>query len=89
MKDQTIFGIVGTALGVVGTATQVNEVVQIVSGVLTAIGCVITWIVIPLLNWHKKAKEDGKITTDELIEGAHTLSDGIAHVTDKDKKDGD
>lgn len=83
-------GIIGTALGVLGSATQTREILQIVSIIITIIGGVITWIVIPVLNWYKKAKSDGKVTTDELIEGAKVTKDGIDKVkkeVDKDAKD--
>ena len=31
----------------------------------------------PLLNWHKDAKKDGKVTYDELLDGLDKLQDGL------------
>lgn len=84
MNDK-IIGIVGTAMGVVGSVVQTKEVLQIISIIITIIGGVITWFVIPVLNWYKHAKKDGKITTDELIEGAKIAKDGIDKVKEASK----
>lgn len=90
MKQELITGALGTTLGVVGTATQTNEVLQTISLIITIIGAVISMIVVPLLSWYLKAKQDGKITADEIKEGAETLNDGIKGVKDEiDKKKGD
>ena len=89
--DNKMLGMIGTGLGLAGTISQMNEIMQIVSAVVTAIGAVITWIIIPLLTWWKNAKKDGKITTEEVEEGVKTLQDGIEKVTkkgdDEDAKD--
>lgn len=88
--DKKMLGMIGTGLGLAGTISQMNEIMQIVSAVVTAIGAIITWIVIPLLTWWKNAKKDGKITTDEVEEGVKTLQDGIENITkekDEDAKD--
>ena len=90
MKQELITGALGTTLGVVGTATQTNEVLQTISLIITIVGAVISMIVVPLLSWYLKAKKDGKITADEIKEGAETLSDGIKGVKDEiDKNKGD
>ena len=73
---------VGNALAVIGTATQTNEVLQIVSTVITIVGGIVTLIVIPLLNWYQRAKKDGKITVSEIKDGIEIVNDGI----DKIKK---
>lgn len=78
-----IGGLVGTGLSAIGTATQTQEILQIISLVITIIGGLVSLIIIPILNWYNKAKKDGKITTDELIEGAETLKDGIEALDDK------
>ena len=49
-------------------------------------------IVVPLLSWYLKAKKDGKITAEEIKDGAETLKDGLDGVNDtikqeKEKKD--
>ena len=85
-------GGIGAALGIVGTATQTNEVLQTISLIITIIGAIISMIVVPLLSWYLKAKKDGKITAEEIKEGAETLKDGLDGVNDtikqeKEKKD--
>ena len=72
-----IIGGVASSLSAVGTSIQTNEVLQIISLVLTIVGTLITFIVLPLLNWYIKAKKDGKITIDEVKEGVDTLQEGI------------
>ena len=86
MKQELITGAVGATLGVVGTATQTNEVLQTISLIITIIGAIISMIVVPLLSWYLKAKADGKITPEELKEGAEVLKDGLEK-TEKEIKD--
>lgn len=91
IRDEVIGGSIGTALSAIGTGLQTNEVLQTISLVITIIGGLITFIIVPLLNWYKNAKKDGKIDKDELkegvdiiVEGSEKLKDGI----DQIKKDG-
>ena len=91
MKRELIGGAVGTLLSATGTALQTQEVLQIISLCITIIGAIISMIILPLLTWYKNAKKDGKITEDEIKEGAETLKEGIEGVkqTLDDKKKGD
>lgn len=87
-----IGGIIGTGLSAIGTAIQTSEVLQIISLVITIIGALISMILIPILSWYKRAKQDGKITVDEVIEGGETLQEGTNAVIDlidknKEKED--
>ena len=84
-------GIFGTVLSATGTAMQPSEVLQIISLIITIVGGLITLIIIPLWTWWHKAKADGKITEDEVKEGAETLKEGIENFqqTLNDKKKGD
>ena len=77
MKNELIAGGVGTTLGAVGTATQLNEVLQTISLVLTILGALFSFVVVPLLSWYRNAKKDGKIDVDELTDVAKTLKDGF------------
>lgn len=85
MKEEMIVGSVGTSLGIIGTATQVNEVLKTISLVLTIVGALITYIIVPLIAWYKKAKADNKITTEEIKEGIEIITTG----TEKVKEDVD
>lgn len=91
LRDELIGGTIGTAISAVGTGLQTNDVLQTISLVITIIGGLITFIIVPLSNWYKNAKKDGKIDKDELkegidiiVEGSEKLKDGI----DQIKKDG-
>ena len=87
---ELVGGVIGTTLSAIGTATQTQEILQIVSLIITILGGIISFIVIPILNWYRKAKEDGKITIDEIKEGAETLEDGINKLDKEIKeKEGD
>lgn len=87
MKNELIVGGIGTALSAVGTATQTQEILQIVSLIITILGGVISFIVLPILNWYQKAKKDGKITVDEIKEGVETLQDGIEKTKEEIEKE--
>lgn len=82
-----ITGAVGTSLGVIGTATQTNEILQTISLIITIVGAIISMIVVPILSWYFKAKQDGKITPDEIKEGVEIIKDGAEKLSDtlKDK----
>ena len=86
MKQEMITGTVGTALGIIGTATQTEQVLRIVSLVMTIIGALITYVALPLLAWYKKSKADGKITADEVKEGVEIIKDGTEKVQDEVNK---
>lgn len=86
MNKEFIGGIVGTILSSTGAIADVNEVLTIVSTVITILGGIITLIVIPLVSWYRRAKEDGKITTDELKEGKDIIQHGVEDLKDKTKK---
>lgn len=88
MKNEYIAGGVGAALGVVGTATQVNETLQTISLIITILGALVSFVVVPLLNWFKSAKKDGKITPDEISEGVETLQEGISKTQETIEKKG-
>ena len=89
MKNEIIMGTIGTGLSAVGTATQTNEILQTVSLIITIIGGLITFVVLPILNWYSKAKQDGKIDAEEIKEGVQIITDGSEKVKDEiDKKEG-
>ena len=86
MNKEVVGGMCGTALSAVGTGLQTSEVLQIISLVLTIIGSLIT-IAMAIINWWKKAKADGKITSDEIQEGIEIIQDGLDDLKDKTQKD--
>lgn len=89
MRNEMIAGAVGTALGIAGTATQTNQVLETISLIITIIGALISFVVVPLLNWYRSAKKDGKISAEEIQEGAETLKQGLDKTKETiDKKGG-
>ena len=86
--NNLLIGTCGTTLSFIGTATQTNEILQNISLVITIIGGIITFIILPLLNWYQKSKQDGKIDNDELKDGIDIIVDGTEKIKDEiDKKD--
>ena len=65
MKNRQLASYGSNALGAICTALQTNEILQIISLVLTIIATAFS-ISFTIFNWYKKAKEDGKITTEEI-----------------------
>ena len=89
MKNEIITGTIGTSLSAIGTTIQTNEILQTISLIITILGGLITFIVLPLLNWYNKAKKDGKIDAEEIKEGVKIITDGSEKVKDEiDKKEG-
>lgn len=89
MKDKLICGSIGTALSAVGTGLQPNDVLEMISLIITIIGGIITFIVMPLLSWYKKSKADGKIDADEAQEAIKIIADGSEKIkgqVDNDEK---
>ena len=89
--NEMVVGAVGTATSGVGTALQTNEVLQTISLIITIIGGILTFIVMPLYKWLKEAEKDGKIDKDEIKEGVKILGEGVEKVQNSldDKKKGD
>ena len=90
MKNELIGGSIGTALSAVGTGLQTNDVLQTISLIITIIGGLITFIIVPLVTWYKNAKKDGKIDKDEIEDAIDIVVEGSekikGQVEDKDEK---
>lgn len=87
MKDELLVGGIGTALSAVGTATQMNELLQIISLIITIVGGIISFIVLPLITWFINAKKDGKIDKKEITDAVGIVSEGASKIKeDLDKK---
>lgn len=90
IREELIGGSIGTALSAVGTGLQTNEVLQTISLIITIIGGLMTFIIVPLVNWYKRAKIDGKIDKDELKNGVDIIVKGSEKLKDEidNKKEG-
>lgn len=75
MSDKMTMGILGTAVSGIGAGLSVTELQAIISIIITIAGFVIS-VLIPLImklvGKIKKAKEDGKITKEEIDDIAST-----------------
>lgn len=88
MKFKDVFEISGNGVMYILTATQTKEVFEIISLVLSILISILI-IVGKIITWYKKAKEDGKITADELKEGVDIIKDGTQEIKEKVDKKGD
>lgn len=66
-------------------AVQQNETLQIIEFVFSAVTSAVL-IAFRIWRWVKDAKADGKITKEELEEGAKIIADGVEEISDKIKK---
>ena len=83
MKDNIIYGSIGTALSAIGTGLQTNEVLETISLIITIIGGIITFIIAPLLSWYNKSKTDSKIDTNEIQEAIKIISNGSEKIKEQ------
>ena len=63
------------------TAIQTKEIFQIISLVLSILISIFI-IVGKVIEWYKKAKEDGKITKDEIKEWSNNVKEDINSIKD-------
>ena len=71
MKDDAIAS-GGSVLSWILTITQTNEIFALIQIIASTIVSILTILYI-LWKWYKKAKEDGKITADEVENLAEEL----------------
>lgn len=68
------------------TATQTETILRISNLILTIIISLLI-LVSRIIDWYKKSKADGKITSDEVKEGIEIITDGAkeikGHIEDK------
>lgn len=82
MKVRDFLEIGGNAIMYALSFTQTKEIFEIISLVLS-IAISVLIIVSKIISWYKKAKEDGKITSDEINEGIDIMTDGLESLNDK------
>ena len=74
--------ITGTAVCLTNTATQTNQTMQTINLIITIVVGVVT-LAYTIFKWYRKAKEDGKITPDEVGD----LVEDVKEELDKYTKD--
>ena len=83
--------LVGGTVGTMVSALSINvddlhsieSIVAIVCTVLGLLITIITSLIIPLCRWYAQSKKDGKISADEVVEGAETLKNGLQDIQNK------
>ena len=83
MKNEIIIGSCGTGMSVIGTVIQTNEILQTISLIITIVGALMTYLIVPLYIWFKDAKKDGKITKEEIKEGIEIVKKGKEKINSK------
>lgn len=78
------------SIGVCGTTICISlegfeNVISIIVGVLTVISLAVS-LTFKVINQVKKAKADGKVTSEEIEEIGKTITDGINDIKDEIKK---
>ena len=81
MKIKDFFQIIGNGFQYLVSFAQVEDIARIVGLVLSIIISVLI-LVDKIITWWKKAKEDGKITEDEIQEGVNIIKDGTEEIKD-------
>ena len=85
--ESLVGGTVGTmvsALSIdVNDLHSIESIVAIVCTVLGLLITIITSLIIPLCRWYAQSKKDGKISADEVGEGAETLKNGLQDIQNK------
>ena len=76
MKHDEIVGFTGSGISTVLTITQTNEVFQTVQLIFSILAFLVT-IAYTVWKWYKKAKQDGKITPQEVEELFDNLKNNI------------
>lgn len=83
MKDEIVC-LSGNTISWVLTASQTKEVFEIVQIIVATIVSLLTAAYI-VWKWYKKAKEDGKITADEVVDLVNQVKDNLGD--DKNAED--
>ena len=84
MKENIICGSIGTVISAIGTGLQTNEVLETISLIITIIGGIITFIIMPLISWYNKSKaNDSKIDIDEVQEAIEIISRGSEKIKEQ------
>jgi len=70
---------IGTIFSGVFTLAQTREVFQIICLVLTCLSVLLS-ITSSIISWYRKSSADGKITKEEIKEGAQIINDGVNQI---------
>lgn len=82
MRVKENAGFLGAGASWICTIAQTNEIFQFVMLILSILSTIFT-LAYTLYRWYNKAKEDGKITSEEIEE----LRDDVSQIFRDDKED--
>ena len=82
--DKLCGAIIGNVVATAGWLQDMENIVSIVCCIAGFLITLVTCVIVPLWKKIQSAKEDGKLTPDELQDIADTLKDGIDQIK-KDK----
>lgn len=83
-SDKLLGALVGNAVTAAGWLQDMENIVSIVCCIAGLLITVVTCVIVPVWKKIQSAKEDGKLTPDELQEITDTLKDGLDEIK-KDK----
>lgn len=83
-SDKLLGALIGNAVTAAGWLQDMENIVSIVCCIAGLLITIVTCVIVPLWKKIGKAKEDGKLTPDELQDIADALKDGIDQIK-KDK----
>lgn len=88
MSFYDISCIIGNALTYVLSMAQTNDILK---GISFGLSILISLIILisKIIRWWKKAKEDGKITADELDELASIVEEAKQHIDNEEGEKND
>lgn len=78
--------LIGNVVATAGWLQDMENIVSIVCCILGFMITLVTCVIVPVWKKIAKAKEDGKITPDELQEITDALKDGIDNIKKEDKE---
>ena len=83
-SEKWLGALIGNAVTTAGWLQDMENIVSIVCCIAGLLITIVTCVIVPIWKKISKAKEDGKLTPDELQDIADTLKDGIGKIK-KDK----
>lgn len=85
-SDKLCGALIGNVVATAGWLQDMENIVSIVCCILGFLITLVTCVIIPVWKKIAKAKEDGRITPDELQEITDALKDGIDKIKKEDKE---
>ena len=85
MNKECLGGVVCSSTAMVSTAMQTDLLLSRISIILTIL-CTLITILLGLRGWWKDAKQDGKITKDEVKDAIKIVCDGTEKIKEELKK---